>query len=69
MIFFYIGCIKQVVQKQRVHQSNASTKVIYRFTMLPKEIHNHATKMNLCKMAPDKDWSVILIMFIAHFGW
>jgi hypothetical protein len=47
---FDVGCVRHVakmsVRKQKVYQINSSLvdKVVYRFFMLSKEIHNYASK-------------------------
>jgi hypothetical protein len=64
---FDVGCVRHVakmsVRKQKVYQINASPvdKVVYRFFMLPKEIHNYVSKLNISKQLSDDDWSAMLM--------
>ena len=64
---FYVGCARHVarmsMQKEAYHKSKATPlelDIIFRFFMIPKEVHNMANRLKIRSAFSEVDWSLMM---------
>ena len=60
---FYIGCARINMTKATIHKARATLveRVVFRFFMLTKKVHNIARKLNVKKAIVVDDWVAMML--------